>query len=219
MNDDDLDTFYTDLEDEQRELYSKLTVMQQEICMQVLCIPGMTWREAYKASPYPTSTNYTSIAMQASHVQRNKNVQAFLKSVRLADFDERIMGRSEALRILTRQARGNLEDCIEFKSHFLGMCPEGKGPMWQTKWGLRYVDELDPELTANIFEISEDKHGTKIKNYSQTDAIKSLSKMQGWDSATRHVVSTAKDKPVEVKMVDPDGYKRARAEMLENDDC
>ncbi len=213
------DDFYAKLEENQKLLYSKMTVMQQEICLNVLCTPGMTWVEAYKESPFPTSTNYRSIAMQASHVQRNKKVQAFLKSVREAEFDERILKRDEALRILTRQARGTLEDVVEFKSHFLGMCPDGGGPMWQTKWGLRFAEDLDPELMENIVEISDTKDGVKIKNYSKRDAVRDLSRMQGWDSATRHIVATEPGKPAEIKIVDPSGYQQARKKMMDDDDC
>ena len=184
MSDND-DCIY-EIDDRQRAFYNAMTVMQQEICMSFICTPGMTWVEAYKTSSLGTSTNYSSISMQASHIQRNKNVQAFLKCIREDDFDERIIGRQEALQILSRQARGKITDNMEFKSHYVGMCPKGGGPLWQTKWGLKHVDDLDLELLANISEISEGKEGTKVKTYSSRDAIKDISRMQGWDSATQY---------------------------------
>ena len=181
-----LDVFADTISEEQRLLYNELSVMMQEICMNVLCIPGMTWVKAYESSAFCTSTNSNSIAFQASHVQRNSKVQAFLKSVRDEDFGDRIIGRREALQILTRQARGKLTDNVEFKSMYVGMCPDGGGPLWSTRWGLKHADDLDDELLANISEISDTKDGIKLKTYSQRDAIKDISRMQGWDSATQY---------------------------------
>jgi len=211
--------FKCTITDEQRKLYDQLSVMMQEICMNVLCVPGMTWVDAYKQSPFPTSTNYSSIAMQASHIQRNKKVQAFLKSIRNADFDNRIMQREEAMIILTRQARGTIDGVLEFKSHYVGMCPNGGGPLWVTKWGLKHVDDLDPELLANISEISETKEGTKVKSYSQRDAIKDMSQMQGWNCATKHEHTGVNGGPVETTQLSKEEYAKVRQEMMDNDDC
>ena len=214
----EIENFRNSITDEQMHLYDQLSVMMQEICMSILCTPGMTWVKAYKTSAFCTSENGNSISMQASHVQRNRKVQAFLKSIRSADFDNRIMKREEALQILTRQARGNIGDVIEFKSMYIGMCPDGGGPLWTTKWGLKHADDLDPELLANITEISEGKEGTKVKKYSQRDAIKDMSTMQGWNSAVKHELTGKKDKPIETVVLSKEDYAKIRKDMMDDDD-
>jgi phage terminase small subunit len=43
----------------------------------------------------------------------------------------------------------------------------------------------DPKQMAAISELTAGRDGIKIKTHSQIDAIKQLSKMQGWESAKK----------------------------------
>lgn len=206
------------LTDHQRKLYNNMTLVQQETCLNVL--NGMSWMEAYCNNPFNCTDPNKTASSGASAMQRNKNVQAFMKSIREMDIDDRIMSRNEALRILSRQARGSIADVLQFKSEFLGMCPKGGGPMWRTFYGIKHVSEMDPEMLANIMEISTDTNGNpKIKQYNTVNAIQRLSIMQGWDSATKHEISGTNGGPVETVQMNMHDYKEAREQMIKEDDC
>ena len=202
------------LSDEQRDLYNELTILQQSICLNKL--DGMTWREAYESSPFVMAL-YSKSAI--SSIQNKAPVQAFLKSIYSDEVDKRIMSRDEALMILTRQARGKQSDVVNFTSHFVGMCPNGGGPIWKTEFGLKHVSEIDDELFANIIEIAHTKEGIKVKRESARGAIRDLSSMQGWDSASKHEVTGPGGGPLEGCMLDKDEYANVRKEMLDHDDC
>ena len=205
------------LNQHQLELYGKLTALQRDVCMSVL--DGLTFQEAYEQSPF--AEGFSSMKNSVRAITKNKRVQAFLRSIQDETVDDRIMKREEALRILTRQARGKLDDVLELKSEFVGMCPDGGGPIWRTKFGLKRADEIDPELFANIVEMSHTNNGIKVKQYSQKDAVNQLARMQGLDrpQEIKHTVSGPDGGPVENVSLNKEDYAEIRKQMLEADDC
>lgn len=198
---------------EQRELFFQLSIMQQEVVMRVL--EGMTWKEAYENAP-DTMFDQSKNGWRA--MQRSRPVKLFMNSVRdMAELDDRIMTRNEALRILTRQARASIQDVIQFKDKFIGMAPDGSGPMWMTQFGIRRLCDLDPEKVSAISEISEGVNGTKIKMYNAKQSIDTLSRMQGWDATQKVQSHLIIDD--ETKEMLKTQYQSLREDMLTNDDC
>lgn len=203
------------LNEEQRGYWNRLTLLQQDVCIGVL--GGKTWRQSFEESTFETQSNPKSAC---TNMQNNFYVQMFLKSVREEEIDERIMQRDEALRILSRQARGKLSDVVELTDEFTGMCPEGGGPIWRTRFGLKKATEIDPELFANIMEISHVQAGVKVKQYSQKEAIQTLAKMQGWDSAgppLKHELTGLNGEPIVTRSLEKSEYAKVRMQMLSSD--
>ena len=127
------------------------------------------------------------------------------------------MSRAEALRVLTRQARANINDVFEPREHYVGMCPHGGGPIWSTEFGIRRLADLDPEKMEAISEICDSKDGVKIKFHNSRQAIESLSRMQGWDSKIESEVTHKIDEGT--KELLKSEYENIRNKVLIDDDC
>lgn len=168
------------LNDEQRLLYRAMSVIERDMCLLVL--EGETWRDAYEKSSFAIHDTAGKATAEIRKLQESPTCQRFLKSIQDEEVDNRILKRDEGLRRLTRMSRGDISDVIEFKDEFIGMCPKGGGPMWNTKFGLKRASDIDPELMANIAEIAHTNNGIKVKHHSQKDAIQAIAKMQGWDN-------------------------------------
>ena len=200
----------------QIELFDEMPLMCKEISIGVLS--GKTWREAYNDCPSAAHVGDPGKANEIKVCRNNPLLNKFMNSVRnTAELDKRILSKNEALAILTRQARGNIVDNIHFKAKFHGMCPDGGGPMWETMFGLKHADELDPELLANITELSHSKEGIKIKHASAKDAIAEIARIQGWTKSK--TIEFGNPLSVEKRELDKSEYAAVREKMINGDDC
>lgn len=90
---------------EQLTLYSKLTKLQKALCIGILS--GMTKRGAYKQAGGKARTN-ASMDESISVILKNVGVKAFMDSMYAQQLSETIMGRDEALQILSGITRAPL---------------------------------------------------------------------------------------------------------------
>ena len=151
---------------------------------------GMAPVDAYFAAGGKAKTP-GSAAASVSRMLKDVKVMAFDDSIIAAATTSAIMTREEAMLILTNQARTNVSDIADFRKVRVGEDEEGEA-VYQTVWDLKNSDELTPEQSASIMEVSAGKDGLKFKMHDQKAAIKQLSDMEGWNAAQR-VEHTGKD--------------------------
>lgn len=200
----------------QIEMFDKLPFLCKEMSVGILA--GKTWRQAYNDCPSAAFSNDPGAANEIRTCRNHPLMNKFMNAVRnQAELDKRILSKNEALVILTRQARGNVVDNIHFKAKFHGMCPDGGGPLWETVFGLKHASELDPELLANITELSHTKEGIKIKHASAKEAIAEIAKIQGWNKSK--TIEFGNPLSVEKRELDKKEYATVREKMIRGDDC
>lgn len=100
-----------------------------------------------------------------------------------------------------------------------GVDDEGN-PTTEVHHGLVLVssDEIDDDTAAAIAEVSEGREGLKVKFHDKKGALVDIGRHLGMFKD--RVEHTGKDGgPVEVATLSKEEYKRARKEMLADDDC
>lgn len=167
--------------DEQKKLFDALTTLQQEICLNSLS--GMNDIDSYKAS---SGKAKTVKAMEASVCQilGHPRVVVFMDSMKQSIVSAKIMEREEALSILSANARVKISDIADFSYSPVGVNSDGE-EILESIWRMKDSSEIDPEVMACIKSVTMTKQGPKIELHDQQAAIKQLSAMQGWDSATK----------------------------------
>lgn len=178
------------MNEEQKELYAKLTPLQQHTANGHL--KGWTNEKSYlqacKKTKREPAKNPRSAANQ---ILTNTNVKAYVesckKSIAESDVDNTIMTREEALRRLTVIARGktlaqfkNVEIPILIGKKAGDEDDEHWGSEERTIWNIPDAENLTDEQLQTIQEVTATKEGPKIKQYSPTEAIKLMCEMEGW---------------------------------------
>lgn len=179
----------------QRELFDKLTSMQQLVCTHVLS--GMSQRQAYYKAGGSAINDQTADAV-VSRLLSEAKVKAFLDMMKEEAVSNAVMTRQEALERLSNFARTDLKDLVEFGSYELGEDEDGKAIV-QAAWRIKDSALQDPQKMAAISELTSGKEGIKIKTHSPITAIQQLAKMQGWESAAKHELSGPNGQPIETK--------------------
>lgn len=167
---------------EQKELFDQLTALQQRVATNVLA--GMSQRAAYMHSGGKAESD-TSADTSASEIMNNPKVKAFVDAMKEAAVSEAIMTRKEALEKLSVLARTDLKDLVDFGEYDIGVDELTGHPVIQASWKIKPQALQDPRKMAAISELTAGKEGIKIKTHSPLEAIKQLSKMQGWDAAQK----------------------------------
>ena len=164
---------------DQKSLFDQLTQLQQRVATNVLA--GMTQRQAYILGGGSAEGN-DSIDACASALLSNSKVVAFMSAMKEAAVDAAVMGRKEALEKLSSLARTDLKDLVDFGSYEVGIDSESGNPVIQSTWRIKPSALQDPKQMAAISELTAGRDGIKIKTHSPLEAIKQLSKMQGWET-------------------------------------
>ena len=171
-----------EMNEEQEALFEKLKPLQREIALNSLS--GMNDIDSYKASSGKAKTD-NSMRASVSEILTNPNVQDFMKAMQAIVVNDAVMSRQEALEILSNNARVKVSDIATFSYVCLGEDEEGQDIMG-TVWKMKDSDEIDPNVMSCIKSVTMTKQGPKIELHDQQGAIKQLSTMQGWDSASKH---------------------------------
>lgn len=194
----------------------RLTPKQEKFCLEYLKCGNAS--EAYRQSYNAEKMKPESVNRKAKELLDNVKIRARLEELNEAAVTDAVMTRQEALERLSQFARTDLADLVEFGSYELGEDETGR-PIIQAAWKIRDSVLQDPEKMSAISELAATKDGIKIKTHSPLQAIQQLAKMQGWESATKHEVSGPGGTPIPVAPMTKEEYKKARAEMLHQDDC
>lgn len=161
----------------QKEAFDELTPLQRCFVTHILDNKkdGPAWEAACKECGEPVPKNTSQSAIQA---MKSTKVKAFLDSVH-SQFEEKrvaglIMTREESLQILTNLGRNK----HPAKLKKVTVTVEGQE---RTMMVVDAPEELTEEQMAAIEEMYNTQHGPRIKVRSPVDAIKQMSRMEGWE--------------------------------------
>lgn len=176
---------------EQKELFDKLTSLQQRVATNVLA--GMNQRQAYYAADGSAKSD-TSADTSASEIMNNPKVKAFMDAMKVQALSDAMMSREEAIKILSTIGRTHLKDIVKFRTSHIGQDMETGEDIVQTAWHLREeLQEEDGDKLSIISELEVGKYGPKIKTHSPLAAIAQLAKMQGWEAAVKSEVTVTRN--------------------------
>ena len=161
---------------------SRLTGKQESFCLAYLKTGNAS--EAYRQAYNPVNMKPATINRRAHDLMVNGKIQARLEELNAAAVSNAVMSRQEALERLSRFARIDLADLVEFGEYELAEDRQGR-PVIQTTWKIRDAILQDPDALSAIAELNASKDGIKIKTHSPLQAIQQLAKMQGWESAQK----------------------------------
>jgi len=202
-----------------KKLFEALPIHYQDILLGVLS--GSTWHDAYSASQFTDNIPPEKCKHRVKKIIEDPRIVKIMTSIQSRTLGNAILTRDQAMAVLSKQATASLDDFIKFNSKFMGMDDDTGEPKWITTFQLKRDEEIDIDLMSNIAEIQDTQHGIKFKLHNQREAMALLGKMQGWESATKHIHEvTGKDGgPIEKAELSKDDYKQIRKEMLKQDDC
>ncbi|WP_319172830.1 terminase small subunit [Pseudomonas aeruginosa] len=192
-----------------------LTPKQEAFCLAYLKTGNAS--EAYRLSYDAKNMKSETVNRTAKELIDNPKIAARMAELNASAVTDAVMTRQEALERLSRFARTDLADLVEFGSYEIG--EQDGQPVIQAAWKIKDSALQDPQKMAAISELAATKDGIRIKTHSPLQAIQQLAKMQGWESATKHEVSGPDGGPLAVATLTKEDYKQARKEMLAEDDC
>ena len=188
-----------------------LTPKQENFCLKYLKYGNAS--EAYRQSYNASRMTDKQIWEEASKLLKHHKVSQRLEELNSKAVSNAVMTRQEALERLSGFARTDLADLVEFGSYEI-ISADGETAI-QSTWRIKDSIAQDPAKMAAISELAATKDGIKIKTHSPLQAIQQLAKMQGWDAA--HGEDRAN--PVVTVVLDAEGYRKIRKDMLDGDDC
>lgn len=159
-----------------------LTPKQEKFCHAYLKAGNAS--EAYRLAYDAEKMKPETINRTAKELLDNPKIAARLAELNKMAVTDAVMTRQEALERLSRFARTDLADLVEFGQYELG--DVDGAPVIQATWKIKDSVLQDPDKMSSISELSATKEGIKIKTHSPLSAIQQLAKMQGWESATKH---------------------------------
>ncbi|HBN9476856.1 terminase small subunit [Pseudomonas aeruginosa] len=192
-----------------------LTPKQEAFCLAYLKTGNAS--EAYRLSYDAKNMKPETVNRTAKELIDNPKIAARMAELNASAVTDAVMTRQEALERLSRFARTDLADLLEFGSYEIG--EQDGQPVIQAAWKIKDSVLQDPQKMAAISELAATKDGIRIKTHSPLQAIQQLAKMQGWESATKHEVSGPDGGPLAVATLTKEDYMQARREMLAEDDC
>jgi len=177
-----------EMTDEQKELFDKLTPLQQKVAVNV--ISGMSNIDAYVEAGGKSETRESGEA-SVSRMLRDVKVKAFVDSMKKEAVKCAVMSRQEMLERLSNLSRVNMSDLIEWRT---GRSTNAEGEeVEQTLWSIKESAEQDPYAMASIAEVTAGKDGFKIKQHSPLAAMKQLADLAGYNAAKQVEVALTDD--------------------------
>lgn len=197
---------------EQQKLSDELTKLQRLLVLGM--VAGKSQRQAYRDAGGKAKDDKTADA-SASEILANPKVDAFYKSLIAEAITDAVMTRSEALERLSLMGRTRITDIVEFETvEVSAKGDDGEDESkTQTIWRIKDSAELNELAASAIKSVTMTKFGPKIEMHDAASAIQQIAKMQGWEAAQKV------DHGGAIALLDKEDYKRARKEMLTNDDC
>lgn len=172
-----------------------LTQKQEAFCLAYIETGNAS--EAYRRAYNAANMKPETVNRKAKELLDNGKIAARLKELNEKAVSAAVMTRQEALERLSRFARIDLADLVEFGEHELG--DEDGRPVIQATWRIKDSAMQDPAKMAAIAELTAGRDGIKIKTHSPLQAIQQLAKMQGWESATKHELTGPNGGPIQHK--------------------
>lgn len=197
---------------EQQALADKLTNLQRGVVLGV--VAGKSQRQAYfDAGGKSKSDDAADVVV--SRMLGTARVKAFYDSLVSNVAKGAILTRERALERLTLMAETEITDILEFVTvPVKKVGNDGEEEIAEeTIWRMKDSPEVERRAKAAIKSVTMTKQGPKIEMYDARDAISQIAKMEGWEAAQKIEHKGA------VGLLNAADYKKARKEMLKDDDC
>lgn len=165
--------------EKQLELSGKITDLERKTVIGMVK-GNLSQRKAYYAAGGKAKTDNSADATVSRMLSKVK-VDAFYHSLLEETAGDAILGRNEAMEILTDIARTKVTDIAEFST--ITIEDEDGKPKKQSIWSFKDSDTINDKAARVVSEVSVGKDGLKFKTHSQVDAIKQLRAFEGWDRA------------------------------------
>lgn len=192
------------MNDYQKELFDKLTPLQQKVCTNVLS--GMSNIDAYIAAGGKGKDKPAQEA-SASRMLSDVKCKAFLDEMKQEAVKGAVMSRQEMLERLSNLARVNMSDLITWNT--VHSTDDEGNAIEQATWTIKPSAEQDPYAMASIAEVTAGKDGFKIKQHSPLAAMKQLADMAGYNAKQQVELSGA----VSNISYTPDEYAQAEKRL------
>jgi len=167
--------------EKQLELSRELTDLQRKTVINMVK-GNLSQRRAYYAAG-GKAKNDVSADSAAHKMFKRVQVNAFYESLLEESAGNSILSRSEAMEILTDIAKTKINDIADFST--IQIKDDEGNVKKQSVWSFKDSDEISEKAARVVSEVSVGKDGIKFKTHSQTDAIKQLRAMEGWDAAEK----------------------------------
>ncbi|AUR82916.1 terminase small subunit [Vibrio phage 1.029.O._10N.261.55.A7] len=174
----------TGMTEEQKELFDKLTPLQQKVCTNI--VSGMSDIDSYEKGGGKANSKESARA-SVSRMLTDVNVSSFLNSMKHQAVNSAIMSREEMMERLSNLSRVNMSDLISW--HITRSTSDDGEEVEQTLWSIKESAEQDPYAMASIAEVTAGKEGFKVKQHSPLAAMAQLAKLAGYD-APQQIEST-----------------------------
>ena len=156
------------MEDDQVLANEKLTSQMEGVCQSIISGgpdgAGMNQSDAYRANYDCANMLPKTVNECASRLVARPKVAKRIKELRDAVQERAMVTTTDILQELKAIGFGNLSDLVSWSESGLT---------------LKNSETLPSELTALVSEVSEGKHGVKIKLHSKLDALDKMAKMTG----------------------------------------
>ena len=150
--------------------------------------------EAYRQSYSCEKMSDSTIWENASRLTNDRKVSARIKQLQSETQKRADISKDEAVCELANIVRGRLTNVFDFKDGVIVV---------------KNLHELPDSIISCIESIKETSNGVEIKLYSKISAIDRLSKMLGWDEATKMDI----DATLGVKPISKDVAKKMIDEL------
>ncbi|QWX10253.1 terminase small subunit [Vibrio phage vB_VpP_BT-1011] len=174
------ETSVTRMSDEQKELFEKLTPLQQKVAINV--ISGMSNIDSYRAAGGKSTTQESAEAC-VSRMLSDAKVKSFVDSMKQEAVKGAVMSRQEMLERLSNLSRVNMSDLISW--HTVQSEDDEGNPIEQSVWSIKESAQMDPCVMASISEVTAGKEGFKIKQHSPLAAMKQLADLAGYNETQK----------------------------------
>ena len=159
-------------------------------------ISGMIVMDSYRDAYPNQKMSNKAISIAANRLEKDARISLAIEEARQRSEDNAIMGRDEALKLLTNSARVKITDVCNFRNVQVG---ENEGePVWQTVWTIKDSEDMEPHIAACIKSVTVTKDGPKIELHDQHDSVKQIRGMQGWDEPKKSELSGPNGGPLEI---------------------
>ncbi|MPM34677.1 hypothetical protein SDC9_81264 [bioreactor metagenome] len=147
---------------------AKLTVKQENFCNYYIETGNAS--EAYRRAYSCDKMKDETVNVKASELLNNGKITVRVKQLQDALQKRSDITKDEAIKELSSIVRSRVTDVLSAK----GMTVR-----------IKSIEELPDEVVACISSIKKIKGGIEVKFYDKIAAIDRLSKMLGWDKATK----------------------------------
>ena len=179
--------------EEQLEIAQKLTDLQRKVAINHFA-RNMSQREAYIKAGGKAKTPESQDSA-ASRILSDVKVQAFKESLLQAAQSDAILSKSEALEILSNQARVRIDHIADFEHVIVPT----KNPVTgeeeehqQAIWSFKDLEDIPESARAAIKSVKATNKGLELDLHDNKAAIKQLAEMLGWN-APKQAELTGKD--------------------------